>query len=159
MTNDEYKIEVEKYLSELSDLVVRELRSFQNFNFHPRVKIIDAEVFHDGLGEELPIRIFLMDEGNNEVFHDDPRYFPDSSIGLLEKIEIPEWKLDFESDESWQIEIDAIFKWYFECWKKAGGDSFRLPAYICEHDDIQSLNLKTGELRMDEDDKFTHFVE
>lgn len=31
--------------------------------------------------------------------------------------------------------------WFVDCWKKAEGESIKLPVYFCFHDDIKSFDL------------------
>ena len=158
MDQEQYQIEVKDYLESISYLAICELSLFQNYNFHPVVKLIDTEVFYGDLSEGLPIRIFLMDEHNCEVFHEDRNYFPHSSVGLLEYVKLPKWNVSTKLENSMELETEIIVEWFIDCWQKSGGQSFELPAYICQHDDVMSFNLKTLEWKNEKDDKWNYFT-
>ncbi len=168
---ESYQRLIMSYLEKLSDRLRAELRLLLSNRFHPDVALVDIEVFADGLEWELPVRLFLMDKGNNEVFHDDPGYFPESSMGFLVVVErvIPDDLVDGEAlvdvqdaleeagvDTS-EVETQAIIAWFAACWQQAGGGECPLPAYICAHDDIRSFDLKQMEWAPDAEGKWKYF--
>jgi hypothetical protein len=164
-TAEEYRAFVRENLERHTAALTAQLRDILALRFHPDVVLLDFEVFHDGLAEELPVRGFFMDRSNNEVFSDDPaltgssldllpdipHIIPESEKPRLQAIEAAEADIDTIS-----IEAAEIIAWFAHCWTAAGGQDFPLPAYICRHDDITSFDLKQQKWLPDEEGKFLH---
>jgi hypothetical protein len=147
---DGYKRWIRSLLDRLSPALESQLRSILSYRFHPRVVLLDIEVFPDGLRDGVPMRMFLIDAQNNETFHDDHAYFLPSSIGILEDIGevIPLNEVDrrkiYENAgvETLEIEMATLVEWFAACWIRASGQACPLPAYVSYHDDTVSFDLK-----------------
>jgi hypothetical protein len=145
-----YKQWVRGLLDRLSLALESQLRAIVNYRFHPRVALLDTEIFPDGFRESIPMRMFLIDAQGNETFHDDPAYFLPSSIGILEEVQevIPQHEADRQKlyadagIDTLEIEMATLVEWFAACWIRADGQQCKLPAYICYHDDKASFDLK-----------------
>ena len=71
---ESYKRWIRSLLDRLSPALEQQLRTILSAHFHPRVVLLDTEVFPDGLRDGIPMRMFQIDAHNREVFHDDPAY-------------------------------------------------------------------------------------
>ncbi len=164
---DSYKRWIRSQLDRLSPALEQQLRTILSARFHPRVVLLDTEVFPDGLRYGIPMRMFQIDAHNCEVFHDDPAYLLPSSIGILE--EIPEVIPHAESDrqqryeeagvDTSQIESATLLEWFAACWVAAGGQQCPLPAYVCYHDDRESFDLRHLKWEPNVVGKATHYTD
>lgn len=164
---DSYQQWIMGVLNRLSPALESQIRTILSYRFHPRVVLLDVEVFPDGLREGLPMRMFLIDAQNCETFHDDPAYFLPSSIGFLDEITevIPTNEVDRRSRyeaagiDTVEIEMAALIDWFIACWMRAGGQQSTRPAYICRHDERESFDLRRMKWEANARGKWTHFLQ
>lgn len=164
---DGYKQWIRRMLERFSPALTIQLRTILSHRFHPRIVLLDTEVFPGGLGEGIPMRMFLIDEHNGETFHDDPAYFLPSSIGMLEEITavIPRHEADRQQRyqdagvDTMEMEMAALVEWFAERWIRAGGQQCKLPAYICYHDGRESFDLKQMRWEANVNGKWTHLAQ
>ena len=164
---DGYKQWIRSLLDRLSPALESQLRTILSYRFHPRVVLLDTEVFPDGLREGVPMRMFLIDAQNNETFRDDHAYFLPSSIGILEDIrevvpldEMERQKLyETAGVETLEIEMATLVEWFAACWIQAGGQQCPLPAYINYHDGKASFDLKQMTWETKAQGMWAHFTQ
>ncbi|GER89004.1 hypothetical protein KDW_31660 [Dictyobacter vulcani] len=157
---------IRSLLEKLEPALESQLQTIVTARFHPHVVLLDTEVFPDGLREGVPLRMFLLDAHNSEVFHHDATFFLPSSIGLLEAVKevIPPSEEDRQKlyeeagVETIEIEMSTLIEWFVACWMRAGGQHVTLPAYICRHDDQESFDLHQMKWVADQQGKHTHFL-
>lgn len=142
--------------------MVRRFRSLFERPLHPDARVVDVEISPDGVPPDA--RIFMMDEGDNEVF-DSSEEFLDSSLELLPDTD-PYREEDFSLDspvdtdfDPFTINIEETVSWLARCWNNAGGGWSDIPAYVCPHDDIRSFDLRKGHWSNDAEDKYLFFSE
>lgn len=163
---DSYKPWIRSLLDRLSPALESQLRTILRYHFHPRVVLLDTEVFPDGLRDGVPMRIFLIDAQNSEAFHDDHAYFLPSTIGILEDVRevIPPDEIERQKRyedagvATLEIEMVALVEWFAACWIRVDGQQCPLPAYISFHDDIASFDLKQMKWEANAQGKWTHFT-
>jgi hypothetical protein len=164
---DDYKQWIRTLLERLTSALESQIRTILTYRFHPRVVLLDTEVFWDGFRDAIPMRMFLMAADNCEAFHDDPAYFLASSIGILEEVKevIPHSEEERQQRfidagiDTLEIEAATLVEWFADCWARAGGRECRLPSYICYHDDNQSFDLRQMKWEPDAQGKWTYFVQ
>ncbi|MGZ3715831.1 MAG: hypothetical protein ACXVA4_10455 [Ktedonobacterales bacterium] len=164
---DGYKQWIRRYLDRLSPALENQLQTILSYRFHPQVVLLDTEIFPDGLREGIPIRMFLIDKHNSEVFHSNPAYFLPSSISLLEDIKevIPQSQVDRQQlyqdagIDTLDIEMGTLVEWFTECWIRADGRQCKLPAYICYHDDNKAFDLRQMKWVANVHGKWAHFTQ
>ncbi len=164
---DGYKRRIRSLLDRLSPALESQLRTILSYRFHPRVVVLDTEVFPDGFREGIPMRMFLIDAHNSETFHDDPAFFRASSIGILEEVQdvVPHNELERQKVyedagvETLEIEMATLVEWFAACWIRADGQRCNLPAYVCYHDSNDSLDLKQLKWEANAQGKWTHLAQ
>jgi hypothetical protein len=162
-----YKRWIRDLLEGLSPALESQLRTILGYQFHPRVVLLDTEVFWDGLREGVPLRMFLMNAHNCETFHQDPAYFPSPSIGILEEVravipqseEARQQRFADAGVDTQEIEAATLVEWFVGRWIRAGGQECRLPAYMCYHDDNRSFDLRQLKWEPDSQGKWNHFAQ
>jgi len=162
-----YRQWIRGWLDRLSPALESQLRTILSCRFHPRVILLDIEVFPTGLQDGIPMRMFLIDARNGEEFHDDPAYFLPTSIGLLDEIKeaIPsgeaERRKGYEDAgvATLEVEMATLVEWFVACWIQADGPHFRLPAYIGYHDDRESFDLQQMRWAPNVQGKWSHFTQ
>ena len=140
-------------LAALDADLTRALASLVRHEYPTEVLALDFEVFSDGFTRGFPVRAFFLDHQNSEffIYVDGQATYPSPvDPGLLEidcvypeEIEEALTSASPESDP-WHIATAELFDWFLACWRKAGGNSFRLLATLAHHDSSTELNLITG---------------
>lgn len=106
--------------------------------------------------------MFSMDKYANEVFYESNKH--NIFAGSYEVLgDIVYYNLlDEEYDEFWEFyeqndvelskkEKEVIVEWFVACWNNADGQSVKLPAYFCFHDDDKSYDLQKNKWINDEE--------
>jgi hypothetical protein len=164
---DSYKRWIRSLLEQLTPALEQQLRTILSARFHPLVVLLDTEVFPDGLGDGIPMRMFQIDAHNGEVFHDDPAYLLPSSIGILDDIAeviLPaetsrQQRFEEAGVDTIQIESATLLEWFTACWGAAGGQQCLVPAYVCYHDESESFDLRQLKWKSNEVGKATHYTD
>lgn len=165
--SDTYKRWIRSLLDPFAPALEQQLRTILSARFHPRVVLLDTEVFPDGLRNGMPMRMFQIDAHNGEVFHDDSAYLLPSSIGILDDVAevIPQAEKDRQQRyevagvDTIQIESSTLLEWFAACWVAVGGQQCPVPAYICYHDDSESFDLRQLKWEPNEVGKATHYTD
>lgn len=159
---DNYITSIKSNLEKHTDIAVEELQKIISYKFDAAVDLLDFSTFTDPTRFEMSIMMFSMDKDANEVFGED--ITPDSFAGSVELFSnIPYHHLqhnqlndffDFyeQNDEELVMKEQQIFtEWFAECWDKAGGKAFNLPAYFGFHDETRSYDLQNSRFVEDEE--------
>ena len=94
----------------------------------PDTRLIDIEISPSKLTVSFWPTWFHMDASPGQI--GDPHYLMLSDGPLV------------SDDEMEDGSIKILADWFGECWHRAGGATFSLPAYVCQHDDIESFDLR-----------------
>ncbi|MCF6189597.1 MAG: hypothetical protein L3J51_03890 [Cocleimonas sp.] len=110
----------------------------------------------------VPFYIYFLNRFQGSVEGIKP-YEPMSKLGLL--IDSPKYIsqedticdcLDFDDEAEQNSCMDTAYEkynadnlltaeWFAQCWQKAGGKDFKIPAFLTEEDaEFKPINLKTG---------------
>lgn len=136
----EYRQIVQSRLDALTDQLVSELAVIAQAQQPEETYLLNFEVHTDGFAEGFPVcweplsaemdqlkaRIDLLPlltqtlpgEIVNEGIH--------SEVGI----------------NTWDTAFQMLVVWFGKCWHEAGGTECAYPAYICQHDDIESYDLR-----------------
>jgi hypothetical protein len=159
-TIEKYNSSLKENLQIYSDKLIRNIRETLNYNYFNGIDLLDFSIFTQPF--DLSIMMFSMDREANEVFYEgkDSSIFAGSHeiLGDIEYYNLP----DDKSDEFWEFyekndeviskaEQEAIEEWFVACWNKADGQSIKLPAYFCFHDDDKSFDLHKNKWISDEE--------
>ncbi len=133
---DEYKSRLRAELDELNHELI------EYFNM-----VIDKGTFSKVLDYEF--HIDSIDRGRPIICHTELSPF-ETRKGIISEEIFRGERFDGLDDLLWNITTETFFDWFLDCWIKAGGEYYKGNAYIAVHDDITSLDLKTGEWIKDE---------
>lgn len=159
---ENYIASVQTNLEKSTPILVKELQKIVSYKFHDAVELVDFAAFTDPTRFELSIRMFSMDNNANEVFCE--QITPTSFAGsvevlastsyydLLDSQQESFWDFYEQNDEQLASKEQQIFtEWFAECWAKAGGKQFNLPAYFGFHDEGSSYDLQKAKYVEDEE--------
>lgn len=161
LTIENYIHTVKENLVLHSEPLTERLRKTLQFNYDTEIDLLDYTAFIQP--HELSIMMFSMDRDANEVFGevDDSDIFA-GSYEVMEDISYFEvsdedafWTFYEENDEAISnLEMEAIVEWFKGCWKEAGGENVKLPAYFTFHDVDACFDLVNHKWISDEDKWF-----
>ncbi|WP_201509737.1 hypothetical protein [Psychrobacter alimentarius] len=146
----EFSVKVQEHLHGLTASIKPVLKELIEYNYPKEVVSLEFEIFADGFTQGFPVRAFFMDAGNSEHFvyvNGEAQYPSPVEPELLEIENVYSYELEekyINEDEDfdpWSIAIDELIKWFSQCWKAVGGESFKLKANIAPHDNNQAYNL------------------
>jgi hypothetical protein len=115
-------------LEPLTDKCVAALATALAQNHPPDTVLIDINVRASDLATDFTPTWFRMDETTGQI--GDPQYLMLSDRPIVDD--------DAVGDGSMQI----LAEWFADCWNRAGGATSAYPAYLCQHDDIESFDLR-----------------
>ena len=101
-------------------------------------KVLDYEFHIDSVDSDMPV-----------ICHTELSPFNGMKSIVSEELFRGE-KFESLDDSLWDITTEMFFDWFLDCWINAGGEYYKGNAYLAIHDDISSLDLKTGEWIKDE---------
>ena len=159
---ESYIASIQTNLEKSTSALVKELQKIVSYKFDDAVDLVDFSAFTDPTRFELSIMMFSMDTDANEVFGED--ITPNSFAGSVEVLAITSYYHlldnqqesfgDFyeQNDEELASKEQQIFtEWFADCWIKAGGKQFVLPAYFGFHDEVSSYDLQNAKFVEDEE--------
>jgi hypothetical protein len=132
--------QVQDHLSQLTDRLISELRPIVTKTQPQDTYLLDFEVHADGFGDSFPVYWDPFDAeltqlpGRTDLLADIPYTIPPEIIDSEE--------YDDMGIDAWNIAFRMLAPWFAECWHAAGGLDCAYPAYICQHDDVESFDLK-----------------
>ncbi|MFP3512866.1 hypothetical protein SB775_25290 [Peribacillus sp. SIMBA_075] len=158
-TTENYISTLKINLEKNSVNLIKNIKEILDLNYYNEIEILDFTVFIQPF--ELSIMMFSMDKEANEVFYEgnDSKIFAGSHeiLGEIEYFDLQDDKMDefwefFEQNDKIisKAEEQTILQWFVDCWKKAKGESIKLPVYFCFHDDDKSFDLINMEWISDE---------
>lgn len=147
------RAEVARSLAPLAAGLVAVLRRVISHSYPEQVVFIEFEVFADpsAFTEGFPVRAFFLDRNNTEYFeyvngtaiypaNIDPGLL--STPGVISRETWNAWEQHDPEIDTYTMAAEAVIPWFSDCWKRAGGAAFRLPAFICLHDDCWTYDLR-----------------
>ncbi|MGD0383912.1 MAG: hypothetical protein ABSA77_10345 [Thermoguttaceae bacterium] len=138
------------YLEPLTEKLINVLHRLIEYPFVPEVSCLAFEVFYDSFSEFFPIRVFFLDEFNNEYFihvNGQAEYPCDVNPGLLDipSVYPHEFIKQFCAEDPnidyFTLSSKALIPWFSKCWHIAGGGNFQRKAIIRIHDGSQYFDL------------------
>lgn len=159
---DSYIALIQSNLEKHTATLVEELQKIISYKFDVAVDLLDFSTFTEPTRFEISIMMFSMNKDANEVFGED--ITPNSFAGSVEVLSNASyyhlqdnqrdifWDFYEQNDEELVIKEQQIFtEWFVECWDKAGGKEFNLPAYFGFHDETPSYDLQNSKFVEDEE--------
>ena len=159
---DRYIALIQSNLEKHTATLVEELQKIISYKFDVAVDLLDFSTFTEPTRFEISIMMFSMNKDANEVFGED--ITPNSFAGSVEVLSNASyyhlqdnqrdifWDFYEQHDEELVIKEQQIFtEWFVECWDKAGGKEFNLPAYFGFHDETPSYDLQKSKFVEDEE--------
>ena len=149
MNYEEYANILKNNLQGYTDELIQNLKCVFQKEFFSEVELLDFSVFDRDV--DFSIQMYSMNRKAAEVFNLDHKE-NDAFAGSLSLITdipfIPKMMREvrhafYEQDdiEMEDRERHIISEWFFDCWKKAGGDYFKIPSYFYYHDDFKAFDL------------------
>lgn len=149
---DEFKAAVRAHLDRLTERLTAELSAVIDAPQPPGTALLDFEAHPDELASRFSVLLFPMDRSPSQL---------GSPIYLLTDVRPPVPKdlfdtlgASFEDVDPYAIAFRVLVDWFASCWNKAGGDRCRFPAFLCQHDDIESYDLRRG-VWVDDEEKWS----
>ena len=163
---DSYIASLQSSLEKHTVTLVEELQKIISYKFDVAVDLLDFSTYTDPTRCEISIMMFSMARDANEVFGENitPNNFagsvevlPNVSYHHLQDNQLNDfWDFYEQNDEELVIKEQQIFTdWFIECWDKAGGKAFNLPAYFGFHDETSSYDLQNNRF-IDSEEKWVH---
>lgn len=149
----EWQMIVERHFGAHRQALVAELRAIATRSYHPDVAILDFEVSYPfGIGAELGVKLFTLGRdgwlvcaeagdgfsGSQALLADVPEVIPAAAMAP-ERFQA----LNEALEDTYELTGKALLDWFAGCWREAGGDLGRLPAFVGFADDEESLDLRT----------------
>ncbi|MBO1005586.1 hypothetical protein [Pseudogracilibacillus auburnensis] len=157
---DQYIRSIQSHLKLQSDVLVGNIKKILELQFSTDIDLLDFCVLIEPTRFELSITMFSMDKSANEVFTERNDTAFAGSVEVLPEIEyyqLNNHQLDdffyfYEQNEATinPLEEKAFTDWFHQCWKNAGGNALKLPAYLIFHDHYRSFDLKNNQWIEDE---------
>lgn len=137
------KAEIRHNLDNLTDRLVAELKPIIEAEHDPDTYLLDFEVEMQDLTRGFPVGWVPMDRNVCQLFGGpQPQLLTDIPHTVPEKV--AKAKIYEEAGiDTWEIAFDLLIPWFSQCWRLAGGEKCRYPAYIGHHDDLYSRDLNT----------------
>ena len=162
---DSYIASIKSNLEKHTTTLTEELQKIISYKFNANVDLLDFSAFIEPTRFELSTMMFSMDKNANEVFGENitPNNFagsvellPEVSYFLLQDNQRDSfWDFYEQNVEGLVIKEHQVFtEWFVECWNKAGGKVFDLPAYFGFHDETRSYDLNNTRFVEDEEKWF-----
>ncbi len=158
---DSYKKKVDESLELYTNQLVQKLKEVSQYNYYSKIELLDF-MFHLEPPFDLTLMMYSMDRDANEVFYEGTEgSIFSGSESILESFSYFSLGADQE-DMFWEfydsndrelamIEKDVFVHWFLNCWRLAGGTSFKLSSYLCFHDENTSYDLKNSKWISDEE--------
>ncbi len=131
---------VQSRLDELTAPLVSELAVMAQAQQPDGTYLLNFEVHSDGLAEGFPVCWEPMSAEIDQL-EDRVDLLPTLTYTLPDDI-VNEGIYTASGINCWDTAFQLLVVWFGKCWHKAGGMSCAYPAYICQHDDIESYDLR-----------------
>lgn len=138
LTQAQFLSRYRRCLDLASPHLILSLREFLSLPVPSSVKDAEVQVFFGDDGLSLPsVWIYFRGE-NNKVDHTDQSIFPgrsmELSVGLDKMDDFDENYFTAPNFGGLDVAANAVKSWFAECWWKAGGWSYSVPAKVMVHD-------------------------
>jgi len=136
----QYRQIVQNRLSALTDQLVSELAVIVQAQQPEDTYLLNFEVHTEGFAEGFPV---CWEPLNAEMDQLEDRIDLLPTLAYTLPEEVVNEGIYSEADiNTWDAAFQILVVWFGECWYKAGGMKCAYPAYLCQHDDNQSYDLR-----------------
>ena len=131
-------------IREETDKLIQILENLQSEPLETNVENVHFEAFIPFSPDDPgPTIWFYLDGKNKLVGSEKPGFYAGNAWEIMVPNDVPSYDDKdsnhfFDSDYS-NILADIVVKWFAECWWKAGGWKYPVPATICVHEDAGYL--------------------
>lgn len=136
----QYKQVVQNRFDALTALIVSELAVIAETRQPEETFLLNFEVHIDGFAEGFPV-LWEPLSAEMDQLEDRIDLLPMLAYTLPDDI-VNEGIYSEAGINVWGTAFQMLVLWFGECWHKAGGLTCAYPAYICQHDDIESYDLR-----------------
>lgn len=138
LTESQFVTRYRQCLDRASSRFIDSLRTLFAVNVPETIAEAEVQVFIGDDGIQSPNACIYYQGAHNKVDHADPSLFPGKSLELISLAEfVDEFHPSYYSEEfgGSHLVADTVKTWIAECWWKAGGWSYPIPAWVRVHDD------------------------
>ena len=136
----QYKQIVQSRLDTLTAPLVPELAVIAQAQQPEETYLLNFEVHTDGFAEGFPV---LWEPLSAEMDQLEDRIVLLPTLASTLPGEIVNEGIYGEAGiNPWDTAFQMLVVWFGKCWHKAGGTKCAYPAYICQHDAIESYDLR-----------------
>jgi len=140
LTQEQFVRRYRRWLDKASAKLIAELRALFAAPLPSAVTSAEVQIFLGEEGRDAPGAWVYFGGANKKVDHGDASIFPGRSLEIPLGLGVTPDFDDryFEGDEfpGLDLQADALKAWFAECWWKAGGWAYALPAEVAVHDDF-----------------------
>ncbi len=138
LSKEQFQARYRRCLERASQHLIDELRKLLSIAVPDSVKGAEVQIFLGEDGFDTPTAWIYYRGENNKVDHSDPSIFPgramELSIGLENMEPFDERYFSDEEFKGLTLAANTTKHWFAECWWKAGGWSYAVPAKVWIHD-------------------------
>lgn len=138
LSKEQFQARYRRCLERASQHLIDELRKLLSIAVPDSVKGAEVQIFLGEDGLDTPTAWIYYRGENNKVDHSDPSIFPgramELSIGLENMEPFDERYFSDEEFNGLTLAANTTKHWFAECWWKAGGWSYTVPAKVWIHD-------------------------
>ncbi|WP_455233130.1 hypothetical protein [Geopseudomonas aromaticivorans] len=137
----DFRAKVREKLGSLEMQLISALRRQIEAEYPTEAHALSFVVFSDGFTAGFPARAYVLNRANSQVCV--------SSADLLQADETYPEQLERDAEAAdpdmdvWGAAAEVFIEWFAECWGRAGGAGFALPATLAEHDTGRLFDLTT----------------
>lgn len=147
-----FRREVRSHLSSHTGKLIKVLRRLIHYTYPKDVHALDFEVAGDRFIHEFPVKVFFLDQDYQEYFitEENGEKHPLRPPYLLDIPQIYPRSLEMSlAEEEPELDIysiagEVLIPWFRDCWKEAGGMTFKLDAQIAQDEAEREYCLVEG---------------
>lgn len=140
LTQEQFVRRYRRWLDTASAKLIEELRKLFAAQVPSTVTSAEMQIFLGDGGRDGPSAWIYFDGLNKKVDNSDTSIFPgralEIQLGLGSMPDFDDRYFDSDAFPGVDLQADTLKTWFAECWWKAGGWAYALPAEIAIHDDI-----------------------
>ena len=141
--------EVDQWLASIQSQVEFELGKLIREPLPKGAAILDFELHHNPRWDEFPVVCYPMDRSAGQC-----GFIKFYSVSGLPATVVEAAAAKNAEDRLASSVTETLLKWFPARWLAAGGQRAGIPAYLSNHDDIESLDLNTGKM-IDSEEKWS----
>jgi hypothetical protein len=140
LTQEQFIMRYRRWLDKASAKLIEELRALFAAPTPSTVISAEVQIFLGDEGRGAPSAWIYFDGLNKKVDNSDTSIFPGRALEIQLGLEVmPDFDdRYFEINKFPGVELQAnvVKAWFAECWWKAGGWAYMIPAKVAIHDDF-----------------------